>query len=351
MNEAASLNAPAGPVMPAFGKSPGEGGRSPEDSRHGVASVAVASADGDGREGNSAEPVSGRRRPEVTSGNPTVTQRELGVRLRELRRALNLTVDEVAAQLLCSATKISRLETGTRRASLRDVRDLSRIYGVTDQAEAEYLMNLARQARQRGWWAHYEDLKLDPYIGLEQEAVAITSFSMYYVPSLLQTEAYARAIIKGIAPAMEPRILDQRVEARMRRKELLDRRPPPRYRALLDEAVLRRHVGGLAVMRAQLDNVLQRAAEDKATVQVIPFDIGEYGSVDSNFDLLEFGPDSPQRPVVFVEGLFNNLYQEKPAEIERYRESVENIRDAALSPRDSVALIAEIRTTYANQTE
>ncbi len=260
---------------------------------------------------------------------------------------LGLTVEDVGEQMLCSATKVSRIETGTRKASLRDVRDLSRIYEVSDQAEVDYLMSLARQARERGWWAHYEDLKLDPYIGLEQEALAITSFSMYYVPALLQTAAYAEAIIRGIAPGIEDKVLDHRVAARMRRTELLDRQPPPRYRAIIDEAVLRRHVGGLAVMVAQLDNVLRYVAEDKATVQVIPFDIGEYGTVDSNFDLLEFGPDSPQRPVIFVEGLFNNFYQEKPAEVERYRESVEQLRDAALTPRDSTSLIKEIRTDYA----
>src|ERR1035438_7492728 len=104
------------------------------------------------------------------------------MRLRELRIGLGLTVEEVRERLLCSATKISRLETGTRRASLRDVRDLCQIYGVTDQAMADELMSLARQAREPGWWTQYDDLRLDPYLGLEQEAVAITSFSMYYVP-------------------------------------------------------------------------------------------------------------------------------------------------------------------------
>jgi len=290
--------------------------------------------------------VAAGRRVAADGANPTVRQRELGRRLRELRNGLGLTVEDVAAQLLCSATKISRLETASRRASLRDVRDLTRLYGVTDQAAAEELMNLARQAREPGWWTHYDNLDLSPYIGLEQEADSITSFSMYYVPPLLQTEEYARAIVRGIAPKMPSVIIDQRIEVRMRRKELLERESPPRYRALLDEAVLHRHVGGVAVMRAQLDNVLRYAAEDKATVQVIPFEIGEYGCVDSNFDFLEFDQESAQAPVVFVEGLFSNLYQERPAEIRRYRESLEYVRDVALSPRDSVGLITKVLAAY-----
>jgi transcriptional regulator with XRE-family HTH domain len=124
--------------------------------------------------------------------NPTVRQRELGMRLREFRHARELTVEEVGERLLCSATKISRLETGARRASLRDVRDLCQIYGVTDQAEADGLMSLARQAREPDWWTQYDDLRLDPYISLEQEAVAITSFSMYDV-----TACCKRATTRG----------------------------------------------------------------------------------------------------------------------------------------------------------
>jgi len=268
--------------------------------------------------------------------------------LRELRNANGFTVDEVAQRLLCSATKISRLETGARKASPRDVRDLCEIYAVTDQVQADHLMSLARQAREPSWWTDYDSLDLSPFIGLEQEAVAITSFSMYFVPPLLQTADYARAIIKGITPKMDARVAEQRLEARMRRKLLLERVPPPRYRALLDEAVLHRHVGGVTVMGAQLESMLKYATEGKAIVQVIPFVTGEYGGIDSNFDLLEFVPESRQRPVVFVEGLFNNSYQERPAEIERYRESIEDLRDAALSPQKSLDLIAQIRTKYSS---
>ena len=131
--------------------------------------------------------------------SPTVRQRELGKRLRELRGQHEMTVEDVAEKLLCSATKVSRLETAVRRPSLRDVRDLCVLYGVDEATSAE-LMSLARGAREQGWWTQYEDLDLDPYIGLEQEAEAITCFSMYYMPALLQTEDYAQTIIKASRP-------------------------------------------------------------------------------------------------------------------------------------------------------
>jgi transcriptional regulator with XRE-family HTH domain len=281
----------------------------------------------------------------VEGASPTLRQRELGRRLRELRLGRRLTVEDVAAQLECSATKISRLETAARRAIPRDVRDLCQIYGVTDLAEVEELINLARQGRQPGWWTQYSDLRLTPLIGLEQEAVAITSFSMYYVPALLQTADYARAIIKGIARRMDPRIADERVEARIRRQQLLEKETRPRYRALLDEAVLRRLVGGPTVMAAQLDKLLKHQGEETAAIQVVPFSIGAHAGADSNFDFLEFEESSLQGPVVYVEGLFTNHYQERPAEIKRYRESIDQLRDAAFGIRDSMNLISEIRGT------
>ena len=127
----------------------------------------------------------------MATSSPTVRQRELGKRLRELRGQHGPTVEDVADKLLCSATKISRLETGARRPSLRDVRDLCTLYGVDEPIAAE-LMGLARAAREQGWWTQYEDLKLDPYLGLEQVATGITSYTMYYIPALLQTEEYSK---------------------------------------------------------------------------------------------------------------------------------------------------------------
>ncbi len=283
----------------------------------------------------------------MTGTSPTVRQRELGKRLRELRGQHDLTVEDVAEKLLCSATKVSRLETGARRPSLRDVRDLCVLYGVDEPTSTE-LMNLARGAREQGWWTRYEDLNLDPYIGLEQEAVSITCYSAFYVPALLQTKDYARAIIKAIAPKMDPSILQQRVEVRLRRQQLLEKNNRPRYRVLLDESALRRRVEGSTLMATQLDNVLDAVRHDKATVQIIPFDVGAHAAADGYFVLLEF--DEPHlSPVVFLEGLTGNQYLERKDEIARYRETVEYLRDSALSPRDSQALIAHYIEGYASE--
>jgi len=267
------------------------------------------------------------------------------MRLRELRTGLGLTVEQVGVELLCSATKISRIETGARGTSLRDVRDLCRVYGVDDPAP---LMELARQAREPGWWSHYDDLgsHSHPYIGLEQEAVAITSYSMYYVPPLLQTADYARAVVRGIERKMDNRVLNDRVEARLLRQRRLDTPSPPRYRALADEAVFRRQVGGFAVMRAQLEKILAWTTLDRGSIQVVPFSAGAHASTDSNFDVLEFGESSRQAPVVYVEGLVTNQILERPADIARYREAIEYLRDLALNTADSAALIAAIRAEY-----
>jgi transcriptional regulator with XRE-family HTH domain len=283
----------------------------------------------------------------VIGPSPTVRQRELGKRLRELRNQHGMTVEDVAERLLCSATKISRLETGARRPSLRDVRDLCALYDVGESASEE-LMRIARAAREQGWWTQYDDLALDPYIGLEQEAVSITCYSMYYMPALLQTEEYARTIIKAIAPKMDPKVHEQRVEVRMRRQQRLEEDSSLRYRVLIDEAVLRRPVGGARLMLAQFDKVLAAARHGKTTLQIITFDVGEYAAVDSYFVLLEFDVESNLSPVVFIEGLTGNQYVERRDDIARYRESIESMRDSALSPRDSLSFMDKLREVYAS---
>lgn len=281
------------------------------------------------------------------AANPTVRQRELGKRLRRLRNDHGLTVEDVAEKLLCSATKISRLETGGRRPSLRDVRDLSGLYGL-DEATSAALMDLARSAREQVWWTQYLDLNLDPYLGLEQDATAITSFTTFYVPALLQAEDYTRAVISSIAPKMDSDILRQRVEVRMRRQERLEDDSLRRYRVLLDEAVLHRAIGGPEIMADQLTKVLEVEKRGKVTVQVIPFETGAHVAQDSNFILFEFEEGSSLSPVIFVEGLTGNQYLEKPADITRYREAIDHLRDAALNPRESIQRVAAMQKLYAD---
>jgi hypothetical protein len=240
-----------------------------------------------------------------------------------------MTVEEVAAELLCSTTKISRLETAARRPSLRDVRDLCVLYGLDQQMSRE-LMSLAREARESGWWTEYADLGLDPLIGLEQEATSITCYSMYYMPGLLQTEEYAELII---------------TTARMRRQEVLGD-SGPLYSVLLDEMVFRRGVGTPSLMAAQVGKILQVVHNDRITVQVIPFKAGAYAAADSYFVLLEFEDESNLWPVVYIEGLTDNQYLQRGSDIARYRETVDYLRDRALDPNGSIEFMENVRKEY-----
>jgi transcriptional regulator with XRE-family HTH domain len=284
----------------------------------------------------------------VSGTSPIARQRELGTRLRALRNERGMTVEEVAAELLCSTTKISRLETAARRPSLRDVRDLCVLYELDQQLSRE-LMSLAREARESGWWTEYADLGLDPLIGLEQEATSITCYSMYYMPGLLQTEEYAEHIIKTVAPKMDPHVVEQRTAARMRRQEVLDDDNGPLYSVLLDEMVFRRGVGSPPLMAAQVDKILQLVRSDRITVQVIPFKAGAYAAADSYFVLLEFDDDSNLWPIVYIEGLTDNQYLQRGSDIARYRETVEYLRDRALDPDGSIEFMENARKEYGRE--
>jgi transcriptional regulator with XRE-family HTH domain len=280
----------------------------------------------------------------VSGTSPVARQRELGTRLRALRNERGLTVEEVAAELLCSTTKISRLETAARRPSLRDVRDLCALYELDQQMSRE-LMSLAREARESGWWTEYADLGVDQLIGLEQEATSITCYSMYYMPGLLQTEEYAELIIKAVAPKMDLRVVQQRTVARMRRQEMLGDNGPF-YNVLLDEMVFRRGVGSPSLMAAQVGKVLQLVHSNRITVQVIPFKAGAYAAADSYFVLLEFDDESNLWPVVYIEGLTDNQYLQRGPDIARYRETVEYLRGRALDPDGSIEFMENVRKEY-----
>lgn len=280
----------------------------------------------------------------MSGTSPIARQHELGTRLRALRTERGMTVEEVAAELLCSTTKISRLETAARRPSLRDVRDLCVLYELDQQMSRE-LMSLAREAREAGWWTEYADLGLDPLIGLEQEATSITCYSMYYMPGLLQTEEYAELIIKTVAPKMDLHVVQQRTAARMRRQEVLGENGPF-YNVLLDEMVFRRGVGNLSLMAAQVSKVLQLVHGNRITVQVIPFKAGAYAAADSYFVLLEFDDESNLWPVVYIEGLTDNQYLQRGPDIARYRETVEYLRDRALDPDGSIEFMENVRKEY-----
>jgi transcriptional regulator with XRE-family HTH domain len=282
----------------------------------------------------------------VVESSPTLRRRELASRLRELRKQSGLTIDEVAHHLLCSTPKVSRIETGTRSPTLRDVRDLCVLYGV-DEAEQERLMTLARESKQQGWWQRFDDLGLgiETLIGLEIEAKRISLHESSNIPWAFQTEQYARAIIKGILPRIDDHVLGERVTARMTRQELLRGANPPHLWSLIDESAFHRAIGGNRVMREQLSRILDVATAPNVTMQIVPFEAGAHPGLDDTFTLLEFDK-SVLTPVVFVENLAGNLYLERETETERYREALEHLRACALSPANSARWVQEIRKKF-----
>jgi transcriptional regulator with XRE-family HTH domain len=280
--------------------------------------------------------------PEVRS--PTVRRRELGALLRKLRTEKGLTVEQAAEQLMFSMSKLSRMETGHGVATPRDIRDVCSLYEVTDKAERERMLKLAAEGKQAGWWQSY-DLPYSTYVGLEAEATAISDFQSSVVPGLLQTADYARAGHEGAMPRLSPKEIERRIEAKLTRQALLEQDDPPDFSAVLDEAVLHRMVGGPAVMSAQLGRLIEAANRPKVTIQVIPFTLGAHPGVESNFNILEM--PSPTPGVVFVEGLVGSIYLERSEELTRYRQIFERLQVISLSPKDTIALIAEIRAQSA----
>ena len=280
--------------------------------------------------------------PEVRS--PTIRRRELGALLRALRQELGLTVEQVATELLCSPSKVSRMETGHRGATARDIRDLCDLYGVTDKALRDHMTTLAAEGKQPGWWQSYE-LDFATYVGLEQAAVTLCYYQSTIVPGLLQTMDYARAMHKGSLPAeFTPERADELIEVRLRRQQVLTRDPPLQLHAVFDEAVLRRVVGGPVVMAAQLWHLGEAARMRNVTLQAIPNSTGAHPAMDNMFNIIEFGDVAPS--VVYVEGLMGGLFIERPQDVARYQQVFKYLRDIALDPQETIELVAEIGEQY-----
>lgn len=282
--------------------------------------------------------------PEVRS--PTVRRRELGTLLRALRQGRGLTVEQVAVELLCSPSKVSRMETDPRRGvTLRDVRDLCRIYGVTDQAEVGRLMDLARGGKEQGWWQSYDLGEFASNVGLEAEATTTKYYQSTVIPGLLQTANYARAMHEAARPKMDPERIDQLVEVRLMRQGLLKRDPPLTVSAILDEAALHRMVGGARNMGAQLQQLIEHSRLPHVTIRIIPDMAGAHQAMGSSFRILEFS-SSQVSDMVYVEGLMGFLYLDRPQDVSRYEEVFDGLGEFALTPKESVELMAQTAEIY-----
>ena len=279
--------------------------------------------------------------PEVRS--PTVRRRELGALLRKLRTDKGLTVEQAAEQLMFSMSKLSRMETGHGAPSRRDIRDLCALYEVTDEAERKRMMNLAVEGRQAGWWQSY-DLDFDDYVGLEAAAVGLRYYQCTIVPGLLQTRAYAKAMIEVTIPKLTAERITELLEVKLTRQQVLIRKEPLLLWAVLDEAALHRMVGGRAVMAEQLDHLIEVADNANITIQIIPYGAGAHPGMDSTFNILEFAGPVPK--LVYVEGLVGYYYLDRPADIDKYQQVFDYLSSLALNPKDSIGMIARVKQAY-----
>ena len=260
------------------------------------------------------------------AGGPTVQRLVLGSQLHRLRESRGITAEQAAEAIRGSHSKISRMEHGRVGFKERDVGDLLTLYGVTDSEERAALLNLAREANTPGWWHAYSDILpswLEPYVGLEAAASVIRTYQIQLVPGLLQTEGYARALIRQGSAASEEEIA-RRSELRASRQEILRRPDAPQLWVVVDEGALRRPVGSREIVREQLKYLIEVADHPAVTLQILPFSAGAHSAMGGPFTILRFAePDLAD--VVYIEQLTSALYLDKPVEVDSYLEVMEQL--------------------------
>jgi transcriptional regulator with XRE-family HTH domain len=277
-------------------------------------------------------------------GGPTVLRILLGSQLRRLREAKGITREAAGYSIRASGSKISRLELGRVSFKERDVEDLLTLYGVTSEPERAALLDLARKANSTGWWHRYNDLLpgwFQVYVGLEDAATLIRTYEVQFIPGLLQTEEYVRAIMnigRSSAPQDE---VDRRVRLRADRQKLLMRPGGPRLWAVVDEAALRREIGGRDVMRGQLLHLLEILRLPSVILQIMPFRSGGHAAEGGAFTVLRFPePDLPD--VIYVEQLTSALYLDRREDVDMYTEVMERLCVESEPPERSTEIINAI---------
>jgi transcriptional regulator with XRE-family HTH domain len=289
--------------------------------------------------------TSSPRRPDVTTdqgvGGPTLRRILLGSQLRRLRESRGISREEAGHSIRASESKISRLELGRVGFKERDVADLLNLYGVIDPAERAPLLSLVREANTPGWWQIYSDVVppwFQPYIGLEEAAILIRTYEVQFIPGLLQTADYARAVITPGPGADTATAVERRIRVRMNRQKLLTRPDPPRLWVVVDEAALRRPIGGRQVMRAQLEHLMAAAALPNLTLQVMPFWVGSHAGEGGAFSILRFPePDLPD--VVYLEQLGGAFYLDKRADGDRYMRAMDRICVDSPPPQSTLHIL------------
>jgi transcriptional regulator with XRE-family HTH domain len=280
----------------------------------------------------------------AAAGGPTVLRMLLGAQLRKLRENAGISREDAGYEIRASGSKISRLELGRVGFKERDVRDLLTLYAVTDPADRRLLLDLARKANVPGWWHRYSDLLpgwFQPFLGLESAAATIRAYEAQYVPGLLQTHDYARSVVMISHDTAAPDDVDRRVALRMHRQDLLTRGDAPQLWVVIDEAVLRRQIGGPPVMRGQIATLIEATKLPNVRLQILPFTAGGHAALGGAFSLLRF-PDQDLPDVVYVEQLTGALYLDKRDDVEEYAAAMELLCIQADPPAHTVDILETI---------
>ncbi|WP_051579450.1 helix-turn-helix domain-containing protein [Pseudonocardia acaciae] len=278
------------------------------------------------------------------TGGPTVLRIVLGTQLRRLREAKGISRQTAGYTIRASDAKISRLELGRVGYKQRDVADLLTLYGVVDEQEREAFFTLARQASSPGWWHKYSDVMpswFELYLGLEQAASVIRTYQVQFVPGLFQTPEYVRAVAMLGHPGAAANDIDLRVELRMARQEILTRSEPPRVWAVVDEAALRRPVGGSQVMRGQLERLIEMTELPNITLQAITFQAGGHAAAGGPFSIVRFS-DPDIHDIAYLEQLTSALYLDKRVDVDNYLMVMDRLCAEAASPSETRQLLESI---------
>jgi transcriptional regulator with XRE-family HTH domain len=276
-------------------------------------------------------------------GDPTVLKILLGAQLRRLREQAGVTRDDAGYHIRASGSKISRLELGRVSFKERDVSDLLDLYEV-DATTKEQLVQLTAEANATPWWQKYKEVVPDwfhVYVGLEEAATLIRVYEVQFVPGLLQTEDYARAVVMQGSPHLAPEEVDSRVAVRMGRQKLFARDTPPRLWAIVDEAALRRPMGGREVLSGQVKRLIHAISEPNITLQVMPFKYGGHAAEGGAFTMMRF-PEADLPDMVYMEYLTGAHYIDRPDDVEKYAAVMERLSVAGTSPEKTRDILNEI---------
>jgi transcriptional regulator with XRE-family HTH domain len=274
------------------------------------------------------------------SASPLAHRRRLRNELRAARLEKGLTQEQVATAMEWSLSKMNRFEKAKAGISANDLKALLPLYGITAQDRTEELLALARASRQPPWWRGYSDVApstLLELIDYENAATAISQFEPMFVPGILQTEDYALAVLRASYGATSP--VERLVSLRTRRRDLLLGEGAPTFSFVLDESVIRRPVGGPAVMRNQLTHLISLADLPNVTIQVVPFAVGVHPGMTGSFKMIEFD-DQPDEDVAFLEGPHGDIISDDPEKTRRHLETFRRLAQLALRPSESVGFLA-----------